>query len=109
MLFYLPIRVPNHGFGWIGVECALVTGERVVRVAQRSVEILVGKLLTDEAFREAFLMDPSPALQVFHEAGHELTKFEIAALLAAPAEFWKDVAREIDPRLQKANLAKEKT
>jgi hypothetical protein len=78
-------------------------------VAQRSVEILVGKLLTDEAFREAFLMDPSPALQVFRDAGHELTKLEIAALLAAPAEFWKDVAKEIDPRLQKANLAKEKT
>jgi hypothetical protein len=78
-------------------------------VAQRSVEIVIGRLLTDEAFREAFLIDPSPTLQVFRDAGHELTKLEIAALLAAPADFWKDVAEEIDPRLQKANLAREKT
>ena len=78
-------------------------------MAQRSIEILIGRLLTDEAFREAFLIDPSPTLQVFRDAGHELTKLEIAALLAAPADFWKDVAEEIDPRLQKANLAREKT
>jgi hypothetical protein len=76
-------------------------------VAQRSVEILIGRLFTDEAFREAFLINPSTALRIFREAGHELTRLEIDALLAAPPELWTHVANEIDPRLQKANLAKE--
>jgi hypothetical protein len=77
-------------------------------VAQRSIEILLGRLLTDEAFREAFLVNPSTVLQLFCEAGHELTLLEINALVATPPELWSEAAREIDPRLQKANLAKER-
>lgn len=77
-------------------------------MAQRSIEILIGRLLTDEAFREAFLKNASHALQIFCEAGHELTPLEISAFLATPQDLWSDVAEEIDPRLQKANLGKEK-
>jgi len=75
-------------------------------MAQRSIEILIGRLVTDEAFREAFLKNPPSALQIFGEAGHELTPLEISALMAMPSEWWNEVAGEIDPRLQKANLAK---
>jgi hypothetical protein len=77
-------------------------------VAQRSIEVLIGRLLTDEAFRAAFLKNPSTALQIFREAGHELTPLEITALTAMPSELWNEVADEIDPRLQKANLAKDR-
>lgn len=76
-------------------------------MAQRSIEILIGRLLTDEAFREAFLKNSSRALQTFCETGHELTPLEISALLATPSELWSEVAEEIDPRLQKANLGRE--
>ena len=78
---------------------------KVASVAQRSIEILIGRLLTDEAFRMTFLIDRSKALQIFCESGHELTGLEIAALLATPCELWNEVADEIDPRLQKAKLA----
>ena len=77
-------------------------------MAQRSIEVLIGRLLTDEAFRAAFLKNPSTALQIFHEAGHELTPLETTALTAMPSELWNEVADEIDPRLQKANLAKDR-
>jgi hypothetical protein len=77
-------------------------------VAQRSIEVLIGRLLTDEAFRAAFLKNPSTALQIFREAGHELTPLEITVLTAMPSELWNEVADEIDPRLQKANLAKDR-
>ena len=77
-------------------------------MTQRSIEILIGRLVTDEAFREVFLNNASRALDKFCEAGHELTPLEIAALLATPSELWSEVAEEIDPRLQKANLAKER-
>ena len=76
-------------------------------MAQRSIEILIGRLLTDEAFRQAFLKNAARTLQIFCETGHELTPLEISALLTTPPELWSEVAEEIDPRLQKANLEKE--
>ena len=76
-------------------------------MSQRSIEILIGRLITDEAFREAFLADRCVALQGFCEAGHDLTSIEKLAVLSTPSEFWTRVAEQIDPRLQKANLAKE--
>jgi len=78
-------------------------------VAQRSIEILIGRLLTDEAFRGAFLNNPGGTLQTFCEAGHELTPLEISAFLATPQDLWSEVAEEIDPRLQKADLGKERS
>jgi len=90
------------------MEPAYVTPRKAVRVAHRSIEILIGRLLTDEAFREAFLKNASGTLQIFCEAGHELTLLEISAVLATPQDLWSDVAEEIDPRLQKANLGKER-
>ena len=82
---------------------------KVVRVAQRSIEILIGRLLTDEAFRGAFLNNPWGTLQTFCEAGHELTPLEISAFLATPQDLWSELAEEIDPRLQKADLGKERS
>ena len=75
-------------------------------MAQRSIEVLVGRLLTDEAFRNAFVKNHSTVLDAFSETGHELTSLEIAALLATPKRLWNEFARQIDPRLQKANLGK---
>jgi len=73
-------------------------------VAQRSVEILIGRLITDEAFRRAFCEDPEAALERFIEMGYELTPVELAALRATRSELWGLVAEQIDSRLQKASL-----
>ena len=80
---------------------------KAVDVAQRSIEILIGRLITDEAFRHAFLANRALALQGFFEAGHELTQLEVAAILATPAGLWRVVADQLDPRLQKASLSRE--
>ena len=79
----------------------------MVVVSQRNVEILIGRLITDEAFRDAFVMNRSAALQRFQDMGYELTAVEIAAVLAVPAQWWRDVATQIDVRLQKADLSKD--
>lgn len=78
-------------------------------MAQHNIEILIGRLLTDEAFRKAFLENAKRALQIFCEAGQDLTPLEIAAVLATPSGLWSEVAEEIDPRLQKANLEQERS
>ena len=75
--------------------------ERHQNVAQRSGEILIGRLVTDEAFRSAFVADASSALAGFDESGHELTHLEISALCATPFAVWERAAEDIDSRLQK--------
>ena len=74
-------------------------------MAHRSVEVLIGRLITDEAFRDAFLANRVLTLQAFVEAGHELTPVEVSAIHATPATLWRVVANQIDPRLQRAKLS----
>jgi hypothetical protein len=73
-------------------------------VAQRSIEILIGRLVTDEAFRSAFRTDAAATLIGFVEAGYDLTALEIASLHETPADVWERVSEQIDPRLQRASL-----
>lgn len=71
-------------------------------MAQRSIEILIGRLITDEAFRGAFRTDAT--LTRFIESGYELTPVEIAALVATPAHVWELVAEHLDARLLKVSF-----
>ena len=73
-------------------------------MTQRCIEIVVGRLLTDEEFREQFMSDPHQALAGLLERGTHLTQTEIAALVAIDSTLWERFAEQIDPRLQKANL-----
>lgn len=74
-------------------------------MAQRSIEILIGRLITDEAFRSAFRSDAAATLTRFAECGYELTTLEMSALRATPADVWERAAERIDPRLQKASFS----
>ena len=73
-------------------------------MAQRNVEILIGRLITDEEFRSAFLVSPTTTLTRFIESGYDLTSLEIAALKATHRGVWLVAAEQIDPRLQKVSL-----
>lgn len=73
-------------------------------MTQRNIELLIGRLVTDEEFRQAFLADPRRSLQALLDGGFHLTSAEVAALMAMGADWWRRVAGEIDPRLQKAAL-----
>jgi hypothetical protein len=77
-------------------------------VAQRSIEILVGRLITDEAFRSAFRNHLETTLVAFAECGYGLTSVEIAALRATSVDVWEWAAEHVDPRLQKASFTEEK-
>lgn len=72
-------------------------------MTQRNIEILIGRLITDEAFRSAFRSDAQSTLTGFMEAGYELTSVEVAALCATPTELWEQAAARIDERLQKVS------
>lgn len=73
-------------------------------VTQRSIEMVIGRLVTDEEFRQTFLKDPHQALSDLLERGTHLTQSEITALVATNSDLWDRVAEQIDERLQKASL-----
>ena len=73
-------------------------------MTQRNVEQLIGRLLTDEEFREAFVADPEQSLRDLLERGTHLTPLEIEALVAIDPKLWRHTANQIDARLQKARL-----
>lgn len=75
-------------------------------MAQRSIEILIGRLVTDEELRERFVVAPLETLRFEQQQGLELTAAELDALLASPLSLWTRLAALLDERLQKASLRK---
>ena len=73
-------------------------------MTQRSIEVVIGRLVTDEEFRDSFLADPHRTLAALLDAGMHLTQSEIAALVAIDSSLWSMIAERVDPRLQKASL-----
>jgi hypothetical protein len=76
-------------------------------MTQRSIEMIVGRLVTDEEFRASFLRDPYQALVDLIDRGTHLSHAEVAALMATDEALWNEVAERVDPRLQKASLKNE--
>jgi hypothetical protein len=76
-------------------------------LAQRTIEMLIGRLITDEQFRRDFIEDPEHTLLNLCDRGLELSKTEIAALVNTDPALWTRTADRVDPRLQKASLKNE--
>lgn len=76
-------------------------------MAQRIIEMLIGRLITDERFRTQFLDAPEATLLELADRGLELSKIEIAALVNTDPAVWERAASALDPRLQKVSLASE--
>jgi hypothetical protein len=75
-------------------------------LSQRIVEMLIGRLITDEQFRADFRERPESTLLALCERGLELSPTEIAAIVSTDPALWARMADAIDPRLQKASLKK---
>ncbi|MEO8677642.1 MAG: Os1348 family NHLP clan protein [Vicinamibacterales bacterium] len=73
-------------------------------MTQQSIEMVIGRLVTDEEFRRAFHSDPHEAIASLLKTGMHLTRAEIAALVAMDPGVWARVSDLVDPRLQKADL-----
>jgi hypothetical protein len=73
-------------------------------LSQRIIEMLIGRLITDEQFRFEFLNNPEQTLHGLSDLGLELSRTEIVALVSTDPQLWVRTADAIDPRLQKASL-----
>jgi hypothetical protein len=76
-------------------------------MAQRTIEMLIGRLITDEAFRAEFLVEPETTLLGLRERGLDLSLTEIAALVATDPGLWTRAADALDSRLQKVGFQNE--
>ena len=73
-------------------------------MAQRSVEVVIGRLATDESFRAAFRRDPCGTLHGLPAHEIVLTSTERDALVSTPPTAWDAIAAALDSRLQKIAL-----
>ena len=73
-------------------------------MSHRSVEIVIGRLATDETLRARFMADAVGTLRQLREGGLDLNLAEIHALLEMPDEAWAVMASWVHPRLQKIAL-----
>jgi hypothetical protein len=73
-------------------------------MSHRGVEIVLGRLATDEAMRRRFREAPATALRELLAMGLELSPVELAALESLDAAALHRFAQALDPRLQKATL-----
>jgi hypothetical protein len=65
-------------------------------MSQRAVEQVLGKMVTDEQFREAFLVDPESATL---QTGLALARHEVAALRRIPRKLLDAFAAQLDGRI----------
>jgi len=73
-------------------------------MAQKTVQLVIGWLLTDEDLRLRFKERPRETLGELREQGYELTVDEIDALVRSDPDVWPMLARRIHPRLQRCSL-----
>jgi hypothetical protein len=73
-------------------------------MSHRGVEVVLGRLATDEAWRERFRQEPATALRELIGSGLELSPVERGAIEALDPSAIARFAQALDPRLQKAVL-----
>lgn len=76
-------------------------------MSQRNVELLIGRLLTDEELREQFTRAPLETLTGYCQQGWELTRGEIDAFVQTDIRFWNLGATRLPSRLQRCSLREE--
>jgi len=73
-------------------------------MSQWGVQIVIGKLLTDDQFRQRFEQRRRECLAGMRELGIDLNEGEITALVEADPRVWSTMATLIDRRLQNGRL-----
>jgi hypothetical protein len=76
-------------------------------MSQRTVQLLIGQIVTDEELRRRFIERPLELLTALCDQGLELTQCEIDALVRTDRRLWEATAMRIHPRLQRCSLRPE--
>jgi DNA-binding NarL/FixJ family response regulator len=77
----------------------------VIGVSQRSVQLVIGRLLTDADFRRGVKEGGSAYLARLRTQGVALSREEVAALIEKDPRVWANLAKRIDLRSPNAGAA----
>ena len=80
---------------------------RKPKMSQRDVEKLLGKILTDDEFRQSFFPVGRRSFEFAAEYGLELTPIERSALSSLKSRAFECLARSLDPRISRSSAAGE--
>ncbi len=73
-------------------------------MSQKTVQLLIGRIVTDEELRLRFVEHPLDTLTALRDQGFDLTNCEIEALVETDTHLWSSTAARIHPRLQRCRL-----
>jgi hypothetical protein len=73
-------------------------------VTHKNVEVLLGRLATDRAFRRRFLQNPASLVRDFQQQGFELTAIEAEALASTDGAAIRAFASAVDRRLRRVEV-----
>jgi hypothetical protein len=73
-------------------------------MTQKSVEVLIGRLATDEPLRRRFAANAREVLRLLEAEGFRFSPVEAGALVRLEPAALDHFATALDPRLQKASL-----
>jgi hypothetical protein len=76
-------------------------------MSQKTVQLLIGQLITDEEVRRRFVREPLETLAALREQGLELTQCEMEALVETDKKLWDAAAARVHPRLQRCSFRHE--
>lgn len=73
-------------------------------MSQRNVQLVIGRLVTDDELRRRFVRAPAETLHQLTELGWDLSRGEIDALLDTDPQLWGWMALKLPSRLQRCSL-----
>ncbi len=73
-------------------------------MAHKTVQAIIGRILTDEELRAQFVASPLETLTSLRDMGLDLTTAEIEALTETDRQLWESGPEWIDSRLQRCGL-----
>lgn len=79
-------------------------------MAYKTVQFIIGRILTDEELREKFLVSPADTLTSLRDdLGFDLTNTEIDAIAKTDPQLWESGPDWVDTRLQRCPLTVRQT
>jgi len=73
-------------------------------MSQKHVELLIGRLLTDDDLRDEFTRSPFETLADYCQQGWDLSRGEIDAFIQTEVGFWNTAAAQLPSRLRRSSL-----
>ena len=77
-------------------------------MSQRNVEVLLGKILTDDGFRESFLPVGPRSFELASSVGLDFTPVERSALSSLRSRAFECLARTLDGRISRSSASAER-